>query len=46
MISSLVREHHWSPDIIGDLFFDAEDHYGLVFWYDDLIQMHKDLEKK
>jgi hypothetical protein len=34
----VVREYKWSPDIIGDLFFDREDHLGLFHWYEDLVK--------
>lgn len=46
MIASVVREYKWSPDIIGDLFFDAEDYFGLVYWYNDIEEIHKDFKAK
>lgn len=33
-----MREHRWTPDIIGSLFFDNEDYCGLFFWYQDVVE--------
>jgi hypothetical protein len=41
MIKSVVREHHWSPDVINDLFLDDFDFFGLEFWYKDVIETNK-----
>lgn len=44
MFISLAREHHWSPGILGDLFFDEEDYLGLRFWYNDLEEVNRQLK--
>lgn len=46
MMASVAREFKWSPDILGDLFFDAEDYQGLEYWYNDIVEMHKQLKGK
>ena len=46
MIWSVVREHHWPPEVIDGLYLDSADHFGLEFWYDDLIEVHKELKQK
>jgi hypothetical protein len=46
MVKSVVREHHWAPEIIGALFFDAEDRFGLEYWYTDVKEVHEQLTKK
>lgn len=46
MIKTVVREHHWSPEIVGDLFINGDDHESLEFWYDDCVQMNKELKDK
>jgi hypothetical protein len=46
MIKTLVREHHWSPNTIGDLFVDTVDYKGLEFWYNDIVETTKELETK
>jgi len=46
MIASVVREYKWSPAIIGDLFFDAQDYLGLEFWYNDIKEAQKDMPSK
>lgn len=45
MIKSVVREHHWSPRIVGDFFIDREDYKGLEFWYNDMAEVNNDLKK-
>jgi len=46
MIKSVVREHHWPPYIIKELYLDNEDYQGLEYWYDDVIATIKDLKKR
>jgi hypothetical protein len=46
MIVSVVREHHWAPEIIGALFVDDGDHHGLEFWYNDVLEVSNELKKK
>lgn len=47
MIVSVVREHHWSPEQISKLsLYDEDDINGLEFWYNDVKEVHKKLEKK
>lgn len=44
MVKSVVRNYHWTPDIIGSLFFDAEDYEGLEYWYNDVVEQEKDMK--
>ncbi len=46
MIKTVVREHHWPPHIIKELYLDNEDYQGLEYWYEDVIEVSKDLNKK
>ena len=46
IIVSIVREYKWSPEIIGDLFFDGEDYKGMEFWYNDIKEMHGEMKSK
>lgn len=46
MIKSVVREHHWAPSVVGALYFDNEDYLGLEYWYNDVTETVKALEKK
>lgn len=39
-----MRDMKWSPEIIGDLFFDAEDYHGIEFWYNDIAQTIKEIQ--
>ena len=41
-----MREHHWPVSEIDALFFDSIDYHGLVFWYNDIIAVNKELEAK
>ena len=44
MIRSVVRDSKWIPEVIDNLFVDKQDHHGLLFWYYDLIEVHKELK--
>jgi hypothetical protein len=46
MVSSVVNEYKWSPEIIGDLFFDSEDYHGLEFWYNNVKEMNDRMKQK
>lgn len=46
MFISLVREHKWPPSVLDGLFFDREDHHGLMFWYDDLKEVSENMKNK
>lgn len=45
MIKTVVRQYHWSPDIIGDLFIDDQDYKGLEFWHADAIEINSEMKK-
>ncbi len=45
MIRSVVNHYKWSPQLVGDLFIDAEDYLGLEFWYNEVDRMIKELPK-
>jgi len=38
-----MRDTKWSPEIIGDLFFDDEDYLGIEYWYNDIVQTIKEI---
>lgn len=46
MIKNVVREHSWSPTIVGDLFLDEVDYQGLIFWEKDVKEVEKALKPK
>ncbi len=46
MVRSVAREYHWPPDKIGGFFIDAQDFFGLEFWYNDIIEANKDFKNK
>ena len=43
MLKTVVREHHWPPEVFGGLFIDYQDHLGLEFWYNDIDEVNKEL---
>jgi len=45
-MKSVVRNHHWAPEIMGALYFDSQDIHGLLYWYADVIQAEKDLKNQ
>lgn len=44
MMKSVVRNHHWAPQVMRALYFDSKDISGLVYWYADVIQAEKQLK--
>lgn len=46
MVKTVVREHHWPPDVIGGLFVDDADSKGLEFWYDDILEVIEKINPK
>jgi len=46
MIKSVVREHHWIPNVVDELYVDKIDHHGLEFWYNDIDEVQKKLKEK
>lgn len=46
MIVTVVREHHFSPDVLGDFYLDALDYTGLEFWFEDVVQCSKEIKAK
>ena len=46
MVKTVVREHHWSPNDIDGLYLDNVDYSGLEFWYNDIVETHKEVKKK
>lgn len=45
MIANIVREFHWEPVVIDRLFLDEQDHHGLIYWNNNVEEMHKELNK-
>ena len=43
---NLIREHHWSPSVIGGLFLDDLDKYGLFYLNNDILKMHEETKQK
>lgn len=46
MIRTVVREYHWPPQVVGGLFFDAEDYKGLEYWYNVCKKDADDIKSK
>jgi len=40
----VARTYHWSIDDIMKLYLDDEDVYGLIFWYNDALEMEKEIK--
>lgn len=45
MVKTVVRHHHWSPGIIGDLFCDNRDFQSLGYWYNDTLKVIKEISE-
>ena len=46
MVRTVVREHHWSPTEIENLYLDDADFFGLMWWYNDILEVNEELNKK
>lgn len=47
VLVTLSRNFDWaSPQVLNDLFIDDLDNFGLMFWYNDISQQHKEMEAK
>lgn len=46
MIKTVVREHHWTPDKISGLYHDGIDHFGLKYWYEDVVKCIEEMKSK
>tara|TARA_R110000823_G_scaffold260006_3_gene380988 strand:+ start:439 stop:579 length:141 start_codon:yes stop_codon:yes gene_type:complete len=46
MIKSVIREHHWLPQQVSKMYLDSSDHRGLEYWYEDVQEVGKELNKK
>jgi len=46
MIRNVVREHHWSPETIENLYLDDADFFALGYWNDDVQKVIEGLKKK
>ena len=44
MVKSVVREFKYTPKDIDELYLDEIDYHGLIFWYNDVLQIQKDLK--
>lgn len=45
VVKTITREHHWHPDIISGLFHDGIDRFGLLWWYNDILEANKELKE-
>ncbi len=46
MVKSVIRGHHYPPDVVDELFLDDKDHWGLEWLYNDLDDEQKELKGK
>ena len=44
-IKSVVNEYHWPPKIIDNLYCDDIDYQGLIYWYENLKELHSKIPK-
>lgn len=44
MIKSVVREFHYPPAVIDNLYLDSADHHGLEFWFEDVREVVQKIE--
>jgi hypothetical protein len=44
MIKSIVYEYHWTPEVISNLYVDDLDFKGIVYWYEELRRIDKEMK--
>ena len=44
MVKTVVREHHWNLEKIDELYLDKLDNSGLIFWYDDVLEVIAEID--
>jgi len=40
VVKTIARTYNWPPSEIGGFFFDRIDYMGLLYWFDDALQMN------
>ena len=47
MVLTIGRSFGWaSPKVINELYVDGEDWEGIEYWYKDVQNQHKEIEKQ
>ena len=47
MIKTVARSFGWaSPSVLNEMFCDDDDYMGIKFWYKDVEEQHRELNKK
>jgi hypothetical protein len=46
MIKTIIREHHWPPHVIDNLFLDDQDNWGLEYIYNDILDAIEKMKAK
>lgn len=46
IIKTVVRYHHWSPEVINNMYTDDYDHQGLLYWYNDCREQDENFKSK
>jgi hypothetical protein len=46
MVKSCVREYHWPPSVIEEMYLDDIDYKGIEFWYNDLVDIRNQIKAK
>jgi hypothetical protein len=45
MVKTVCRSFPWaSPQYIDGMFMDAKDHHGLIYWYNDVYDQHREVK--
>ena len=47
MIKTVARSFKWaSPEVLKNMYCDKEDFEGIIFWYEDVEEQHREIESK
>jgi hypothetical protein len=46
MVNSIATNYHWPPSVLSGLFIDAEDMFGIVYWYNLIEQSAAEIKRR
>lgn len=44
-IQTVASVFRWEPAVIGRLFLDDIDHYGIIYWYEAAKKLYPEIRK-
>jgi len=45
MVKTIIREYNWTPEIIDKMYLDDWDYHGIIWHYNDIVEVNKEIQK-